>query len=706
MDVTSTGAFFFLGEVISRLCVGSTRGRSTSRLRDGSPQQRTSSLDALPGTSGSLKEPAPSTPTRRGRDGTPVQRGRDIDNAGTPNSRAARSPSRGRERGEFIPYRDSKLTRILRSSLGGNPVTLLMMTVHPAVQFIEQSMTSLRFASKARCIENYVGRGPEGNATKGSEQQSTIDAQQRIIEGLQHRLRALEQKRSTAPSSVETAQGAGQPSPDVFSNMAKNGLLDNWVVEQFQGLRNELEEKEKQLAMKSRLLSEREQQLGQLRRQLGGRSGEISTESDWAASDSTQSLTTAQSGSPESSWRALNHSPHFPVESRAGQLQNGSNMASPCELQPYTHLPPESLNPGAIQDVSTPLEHSEVLAPSPQCIMGNTAPRYGPPDEGGGLPVVDCPRQHIPRPPPAVPLPWQTRSSPSWFDVAAPNSSNMAMTTPDAANTDNAHAIGNQEAEHTNDVLNRGRVPSTFQQVQSRAEDIVCLRSSQRYVTRQQTPLVGAVPSQKPPTSDTEGAKREPQKELVEKLLYLAVKQINSVKPGPPQAFPEDEKSRVAAGINQGGAPHPRAVPHHHHHRGNRVQWRGSDMATGCPEIAAGSEVLSTRCHEPPELSPHLNPEDLASHWDDLDGWEPDHSGSRMLMDGGAFHALRDELPPPSNPDVEGTPRKVDWDLDSEIEIVDHGHHMPPIPAFSINTRRQNMSLTLPSFLAEYEDLT
>jgi len=73
------------------------------------------------------------------------------------------------------------------------------------------------------------------------------------------------------------------------------------VVEQFQGLRNELEEKEKQLAMKSRLLSEREQQLGQLRRQLGGRSGEISTESDWAASDSTQSLTTAQSGSPESS---------------------------------------------------------------------------------------------------------------------------------------------------------------------------------------------------------------------------------------------------------------------------------------------------------------------------------------------------------------------------------------------------------------------
>merc|ERR1719221_1900818 len=100
---------------------------------------------------------------------TPTHRTRDADPEASPTSAGSRSPSRGRERGEFIPYRDSKLTRILRSSLGGNAVTLLLVTVHPALQFLEQSMTSLRFASKARCVENIVSV-PSANADRGRDE--------------------------------------------------------------------------------------------------------------------------------------------------------------------------------------------------------------------------------------------------------------------------------------------------------------------------------------------------------------------------------------------------------------------------------------------------------------------------------------------------------------------------------------------------------
>ena len=45
---------------------------------------------------------------------------------------------------------------VLRSSLGGDGHTLLLVTVHPSQRFVEQSLTSLRFAQKARSVENYV----------------------------------------------------------------------------------------------------------------------------------------------------------------------------------------------------------------------------------------------------------------------------------------------------------------------------------------------------------------------------------------------------------------------------------------------------------------------------------------------------------------------------------------------------------------------
>ncbi|XP_021741993.1 kinesin-like protein KIN-7E isoform X2 [Chenopodium quinoa] len=49
-----------------------------------------------------------------------------------------------------IPYRDSKLTRILQSSLGGNARTALICTMSPARSYVEQSRNTLLFASCAK----------------------------------------------------------------------------------------------------------------------------------------------------------------------------------------------------------------------------------------------------------------------------------------------------------------------------------------------------------------------------------------------------------------------------------------------------------------------------------------------------------------------------------------------------------------------------
>lgn len=53
-----------------------------------------------------------------------------------------------------IPYRDSKLTRILQESLGGNYKTCLVVTASPHVRNLEESLSTLKFAQRAKTIKN------------------------------------------------------------------------------------------------------------------------------------------------------------------------------------------------------------------------------------------------------------------------------------------------------------------------------------------------------------------------------------------------------------------------------------------------------------------------------------------------------------------------------------------------------------------------
>jgi hypothetical protein len=53
-----------------------------------------------------------------------------------------------------VPYRDSKLTRILRDALGGNCRTILIACVSPADIHVEESINTLRYAERTRSITN------------------------------------------------------------------------------------------------------------------------------------------------------------------------------------------------------------------------------------------------------------------------------------------------------------------------------------------------------------------------------------------------------------------------------------------------------------------------------------------------------------------------------------------------------------------------
>lgn len=55
---------------------------------------------------------------------------------------------------KHIPYRDSKLTRLLQDSLGGNTKTLMIACLSPADNNYDESLSTLRYANRAKNIKN------------------------------------------------------------------------------------------------------------------------------------------------------------------------------------------------------------------------------------------------------------------------------------------------------------------------------------------------------------------------------------------------------------------------------------------------------------------------------------------------------------------------------------------------------------------------
>uniref|UniRef100_F6Z2U1 Kinesin motor domain-containing protein n=1 Tax=Ciona intestinalis TaxID=7719 RepID=F6Z2U1_CIOIN len=67
------------------------------------------------------------------------------------------------EEHSHIPYRVSKLTRLLQDSLGGNSLTVMIACISPAESNVEETLNTLRYADRARKIKNkaVVNRDPQ-----------------------------------------------------------------------------------------------------------------------------------------------------------------------------------------------------------------------------------------------------------------------------------------------------------------------------------------------------------------------------------------------------------------------------------------------------------------------------------------------------------------------------------------------------------------
>jgi kinesin family protein 6/9 len=53
-----------------------------------------------------------------------------------------------------VPYRQCKLTNILKNSIGGNCKTILIANIFPESRHLEETLSTLRFATRMRNVVN------------------------------------------------------------------------------------------------------------------------------------------------------------------------------------------------------------------------------------------------------------------------------------------------------------------------------------------------------------------------------------------------------------------------------------------------------------------------------------------------------------------------------------------------------------------------
>ncbi|KAM4661373.1 kinesin-like protein KIF7 [Amazona ochrocephala] len=109
-----------------------------------------------------------------------------------------------RRKSSHIPYRDSKITRILKDSLGGNAQTVMIACVSPSSSDFDESLNTLNYASRAQNIQNKA----VVNCRKETEH---VEELHRQIKSLQ---KALEQRHRSETRIINRSSTAKRCAPD------------------------------------------------------------------------------------------------------------------------------------------------------------------------------------------------------------------------------------------------------------------------------------------------------------------------------------------------------------------------------------------------------------------------------------------------------------------------------------------------------------
>lgn len=130
-------------------------------------------------------------------------------------------------KGKVIPYRDSKLTRMLQNALGGNSKTYLICAIRPGARFYEETASTMRFANDAKKLKN-----------KAIINEDPMAKMIRELKAENDKLKALLAAGGGSLDALNAPGGGGGPDPEAEAKIKA-------MQEQLEANRREMEEMSK-----------------------------------------------------------------------------------------------------------------------------------------------------------------------------------------------------------------------------------------------------------------------------------------------------------------------------------------------------------------------------------------------------------------------------------------------------------------------------
>ncbi|KAH7970452.1 hypothetical protein HPB49_007469 [Dermacentor silvarum] len=177
---------------------------------------------------------------------------------------------------KHIPYRDSKLTRLLQDSLGGNTRTLMLACISPADVNYDETLSTLRYASRAKNIQNRpcVNEDPKDALLR--EYRQELERLKQLLSGGSF---------MATPSDATPAEAASSTTPEELpdSNSEVVNQLKNDYEAQMTELRNKYREEQESRA---KLMMDVEKMRSQFKMQMqqveqNQREKDASNEASW-----------------------------------------------------------------------------------------------------------------------------------------------------------------------------------------------------------------------------------------------------------------------------------------------------------------------------------------------------------------------------------------------------------------------------------------
>jgi chromosome segregation ATPase len=108
-----------------------------------------------------------------------------------------------RQAGSHVSYRDSKLTRLLQDSLGGNAITYMIACVTPAEFHLSETLNTVQYAQRARAIQS---KPQIQQVSDDGDKQAMIDRLRAEVAFLRQQIRSTEggdRRNGVAPDRME-----------------------------------------------------------------------------------------------------------------------------------------------------------------------------------------------------------------------------------------------------------------------------------------------------------------------------------------------------------------------------------------------------------------------------------------------------------------------------------------------------------------------